>query len=63
MNTYDPVWTALGIILGVLVILALFLVGYVVVRRYAEKAQQKRNAGWLENYLRETGPARREGRS
>ena len=62
MNTYDPIVTALAIIGGGMVVLALFLVGYIVVRRYAEKVQHKRNAGWLENYLRETGPARREGR-
>ena len=62
MNTYDPIVTALAIILGGLVILALALLAYVAVRRYAEKAQRKQNAGWLENYIRETGPARREGR-
>ena len=62
MNTYDPVWTALALLGAGMVVLALFLVDYIMVRRYAEKAQQRRNAGWLESYLRETGPARREGR-
>jgi hypothetical protein len=59
MDRYDPIVTALGIIVGGLILLALILVGYVVVRRHAEKVQRRRNAGWLETYLRETGQGRR----